>query len=77
MLYSAKDTLDGWGKTCRMGKGRIPKDLLYGKLEKSTRKTGCPILCYKDVCKRNIKSAAIDKKVGSLWSKIAPYGGIS
>ena len=45
---------------CRMGKGRIPKDLLYGELEKSTRKTGCPHLFFKDVCKRDMKSAAID-----------------
>ena len=49
ILYSAKDGLDGWD-TCRMGRGRIPKDLLYGELEKGTRKTGCPFLRFKDVC---------------------------
>ena len=38
----------------------IPKDPLYGKLEKGTRKTGCSLLCFKDVCKRDMKSAAID-----------------
>ena len=43
-----------------MGKGRIPKDLLYGKLEKGTCKTGCPLLYFKEVCKRDMKSAAID-----------------
>ena len=48
------------GNICRMGKGRIPKDLLYGELEKGTRKTGCPLLRFKDICKRDMKSAAID-----------------
>ena len=48
------------GHICRMGKGRIPKDLLYGELEKGTRKTGCPLLRFKDICKRDMKSAAID-----------------
>ena len=43
-----------------MGKGRIPKDLLYGELENGTRKTGCPLICSKNVCKRDMKSAAID-----------------
>ena len=49
-----------------MGKGRIPKDLLYGELEKDTRKTGCPLLRFKDVCKRDMKSAAIDIKSWEL-----------
>ena len=43
-----------------MRKGRIPKDLLYGELEKGTCKTGCPRLRFKDVCKMDMKSAAID-----------------
>ena len=58
MLYSAKDALDGWTHM-QDGKGRIPKDLRYGKLEKGTRKTGCPLLRFKDVCKKDMKSAAI------------------
>ena len=48
------------------GKGRIPKDLHYGELEKSTRKTGCPLLHFKDICKRDKKSAAIDIKSWEL-----------
>ena len=32
-------------------KRRIPKDLLYGELEKGTRKTGCPLLRFKDIYK--------------------------
>ena len=43
-----------------MGKWRIPKNLLNSELEKGTRKTGCPLLCFKDVCKRDMKSATID-----------------
>ena len=48
------------GHICRMGKGRISKDLLYGELEKGTRKTGRPLLRFKGICKRDRKSAAID-----------------
>ena len=44
----------------RMAKGRMPKDRLYGELDRGTRKTGCPLLRFKDVCKRDMKSAAID-----------------
>ena len=36
------------GHICRMGKGRIPKHLLFGKLETGTGKTGCPLLCFRD-----------------------------
>ena len=43
-----------------MGKGRIPKDLLYSELEKGTHKTGCPLLCFIDICKTDMKSGAIE-----------------
>ena len=49
-----------------MGKGRIPKDLLYSELEKGTCKTGCPLLHFKDVCKRDMMSAAIDTESWEL-----------
>ena len=42
------------------GKGRIQKDFRNGGLEKVTCKTGCPLLSFKDICKRDMKSAAID-----------------
>ena len=48
------------GHICRMGKGRMPKDHLYGELDRGTRKTGCPLVRFKDVCKRDMKFAAID-----------------
>ena len=52
-----------------MGKGRILKDLLYGEVENGTRKTDCPLLCFKDVCKRDMKSAAIDTESWELMVK--------
>ena len=51
------------------GKGRIPKDLLYGELEKGTRRTGCPLIRFRDVCKRDMKSAAIDTESWELMVK--------
>ena len=52
-----------------MGKGKIPKDLLYGELENGTPKTGCSLLRFKDVCKRDMKSAAIDTESWELMVK--------
>ena len=57
------------GHICRMGKGMIPKDFLYGELEKGTHKTGCPLLRFKEVCKRDMKSAAIDTESWELMVK--------
>ena len=81
MLYSAKGRLRWQGHICRMGKGRIPKDLNYGELEKGRRKTGCPLLRFKDVCKRNMKSATIDieswklvVKDRSTWQHLVKEG---
>ena len=69
------------GHTYRMGKGRMPKDFLYGELDRGTRKTGCPFLRFKDVCKRDMKSAAIDIKSWelmvedcSIWQHFAKEG---
>ena len=45
------------------------KDFLYGELEKGTCKTGCPLLCFKDVCKRGMKSAATDIERWELMVK--------
>ena len=44
-------------------------DVLYGKLEKDTRKTGCPLLRFKDVCKRDMKFAVIDIESWELTVK--------
>ena len=57
-----------------MGKGRMPKDFLYGELARGTRKTGCPLLRFKDVCKRDMKSVAIDIE---SWELMVKDGGIS
>ena len=47
------------GHVRRMDKGRIPKDLLYGELVEGTRLAGRPHLCFKDVCKRDMKTCHI------------------
>ena len=52
-----------------MGKERIPKDLLYDELDRGTRKTGCSLLRFKDVCKRDMKSADIDTESWELMVK--------
>ena len=48
--------------------GRIPKDLLYGKLSGGSRSRGRPRLRFKDTCKRDLKSAAIDIQ---SWESLA------
>lgn len=45
-IYSAED-------------GRIPKDVLYDELASGARHVGCPVLQFRDACKRDIKSAQI------------------
>ena len=52
-----------------MGNGRIPKDPFYGELVKGTRRTGCPLLRFKGVCKKDMKSAAIDTENWELMVK--------
>ena len=49
-----------YGHVRRMKDGRIPKDTLYGELATGTRPTGMPILRFKDVCKRDMKTGSIN-----------------
>ena len=44
----------------RMEDGCLPKDVLYGELASGSRPFGRPMLCYKDVCKRDMKYAKIN-----------------
>ena len=48
------------GHIQRMEDGRLPKDVLYGKLTSGSRPVGRPMLHYKDVCKRDMKFAEIN-----------------
>ena len=48
------------GHVHRMEDGHIPKDLLYGELVIGARCRGHPQLCYKDVCKCDMKACNID-----------------
>ena len=43
-----------------MDDGRVPKDLLYRELSEEFRSRGRPRLRFKDTCKRDLKSVAID-----------------
>ena len=53
--------LERWlGHVVHMEDGRIPKDLLYGKLAQGKRPTARPQLRYKDVCKRDLKAMDVD-----------------
>ena len=56
------------GHVHRMEDGHIPKDLLYGELGTGARCRGCPQLCYKDVCKHDMKACNIDT---DLWEAFA------
>ena len=69
-LYStmAKRRLRWLGHVRRMEDGRIPKDLLYGELERGKRKTGRPLLRFKDACKRDMKAFDI---ASDDWEKLA------
>ena len=48
------------GHLHRMKDGHIPKDLLYGKLTSWARHRGHPQLCFKDICKHDMKVCNID-----------------
>ena len=48
------------GHVYRMDDERIPKKVLYSQLATGSRRLGRPVLRYKDVCKRDIKSCDID-----------------
>ena len=55
------------GHVRRMEDGRIPKDLLYGKLAEGKRNIGRPSLRFKDTCKRDMKALNIDT---NEWEEI-------
>ena len=48
------------GHVRRMQDGRIPKDILYGELATGSRPAKRPVLRYKDVCKRDMKTGNIN-----------------
>ena len=56
------------GHVRRMEDGRLPKDVLYGQLTSGSRAVGRPMLRFKDVCKRDMRSADIDPET---WEETA------
>ena len=49
---------------------RLPREILYGELQEGVRRVGRPLLRYKDVIKRDLRSALIDT---SAWEDIAKH----
>ena len=69
------------GHVHRMQHGRIPKVILYGELATESRPAGRPLLCFRDVCKGDLKSADISvdrrKETASdhcAWRKVVRTG---
>ena len=56
------------GHVRRMEDGRIPKDLLYGRLIAGERNLGRPQLRYRDTCKRDMKELGMDI---NNWEELA------
>lgn len=46
-----------------MDDGKIPKDMLFGDFATGHRPAGGPVLCYKNVCKGDMRSGYIDPAV--------------
>ena len=61
------------GHIRRMDKGLIPKDLLYSELVEGTRPVVKPRLCYKNVCKKDMKTCHINT---NIWEACAEDSAI-
>ena len=66
MSLSQRSTL--LGHILRMCDERIPKPLLYSELVDDRRKRDRPTLCFKDVCKRDLKSLNVGT---DKWDELA------
>ena len=58
------------GHAHRMEPDRLPREILYGELREGVLRVGRPLLRYKDVIKRDLRSALIDT---SAWEDIANH----
>ena len=54
----------------RMEPDRLPREILYGELREGVCRVGRPLLRYKDVIKRDLRSALIDT---SAWEDITKH----
>ena len=54
-MYLSKLSVRWIGHVHRMGRERLPRQLLYSQLEMGQRNQGRPRLRFKDVTKRNLK----------------------
>lgn len=51
-----------------MDPGRLPRQILYGVLQEGARRTGRPLLRFKDVCKRDLQLTEI---IPNTWEILA------
>ena len=58
------------GHAHRMEPDRLPREILYGELREGVRRVGRPLLRYKDVIKRDLRSPLMDT---SAWEDIAKH----
>ena len=58
------------GHEHRMEPDHLPREFLYGELREGVCRVGRPLLRYKDVIKRDLRSALIDT---SAWKDIAKH----
>ena len=63
-----KNRLRWFGHLWRMEEHRLPKQLLYGELQRVCRRRGAPKKRFKDQCKRNFLDAGIDPM---MWEEEA------
>ena len=56
------------GHVARMEDGRLPKDMLFGDLSTGSRPRGRPCLCYRHICKQDLRSVGLD---ANTWQKSA------
>ena len=56
------------GHVHRMDPGRLPRQILYGVLREGVRRTGRPLLRFKDVCKRDLQLTEI---IPNTWEILA------
>ena len=56
------------GHVYRMDAKRIPRNMLYGQLATGSRRTGRPLLRFKDACKRDMRGCPINT---DGWEQLA------
>ena len=61
----------------RMAEGWFPKYLLYGEWVQGNHPRERPQLCYKEICKRDLKALGMDLNRRSAWRQVLLHHGLS